>query len=63
SALTHELTLLNAPAGVRQKILSAAKGTHDELYASAPCDEKTVTSMQKNVAAYLDQVMENVPDE
>ncbi len=62
AALTHELSMLNAPLIIRKNILSAAKGTHDEMYASMECKEDIALPMQNKIAAYLQTVIQNLPD-
>lgn len=62
SALMYELTQLNAPAGIRQNILTAAKGTHDELYAQASCAPEETTPMQESVRQYLQSVIDTLPN-
>lgn len=62
SALTHELTQLNAPAGIRKHILTAAKGTHDEMYASASCDSEEINPVKDKISIYLEEVVKNIPD-
>lgn len=62
SALLYELSLLDAPAGIRNSILQAARGTHDEMYAQAPCDESATAPLLQNARIYLEQVNKNVSD-
>ena len=63
SALIQELTDMNARAGVRKRILEAAKGTHDELYAQAPCTPDAIDPKKKEIDDYLRQVIDNLPDQ
>lgn len=62
SSLLYELSLMDAPAGIRNSILQAARGTHDEMYANASCDENATTPMLTNVRRYLAEVIKNVSD-
>lgn len=62
SGLIYELTELNAPAGVRKRILTAAKGTHDELYVEAPCTPEAIGPMQEEVSAYVANTVASLPD-
>ncbi len=63
AALIYELTELNAPAGIRKNILTAARGTHDELYAEASCDAETVGPMQEQIRSYVRTTMDQLPDQ
>ncbi len=63
AGLVMELTDLNAPAGVRKNILSAAKGAHDEKYGKEPCPDDVIKPMQERVHTYIQQVLTAVPDE
>lgn len=63
SSLIQELTDMNARAGVRKRILEAAQGTHDELYAEAPCSPEVIDPKKKEIEDYLRQVISTLPDQ
>lgn len=62
SSLMYELAAINAPAGLRSSILSASKGSHDEIYANASCEPSATAPLKNNVDAYLNSVRTNIPN-
>lgn len=54
SAMLSELQSLNAPAATWQNTVQAARGTHDELYATMECTSPEVTQMRTNIRSALD---------
>lgn len=61
SALMYRLAQLNAPSGIRAKILDAASGSFTELYATQPCDDQ-LPAAEATIRAYLDEVKQKLPD-
>ena len=62
SALIYELTESNAPAGLRKNILTAARGTHDEMYATASCAPEAIGPIKKQVQDYINTTVNTLPD-
>lgn len=56
SAMLGELQQLNAPAATWQNTMQAARGTHDELYATLECNSNEVAQMATNIRNALDAV-------
>lgn len=61
SALAHELARLNASASLQPKILGAAQGSHNELYASLECTSPDVQKIAQDMRSYLDAVIAAAP--
>lgn len=59
SALIHQLSSLNAPSRVQFDILTAAKGTYDEIYSRSPCDTPNIGTMQQQFKNYLTEAQKN----
>lgn len=62
SALLYALSEVNAPSSLQYSILTAAKGSHDEMYAESPCTAEATDPLRQNVEAYLQSVRANLPN-
>lgn len=62
SSLMYRLDALNAPAGERRRILDAASGSFDELYAETPCDGAEIAPVQASIQNYLNRIEQEYPD-
>lgn len=60
SALLYALSELNAPSNLQFSIQTAAKGSHDEMYAESPCTAEATAPLKQNVDAYLQSVRTNL---
>lgn len=62
SSLLYELSLIDAPAGLRNSVLQAARGTSKEMYGDSPCDNGMTAPMRANLNAYLSGVTSSIHD-
>lgn len=60
SALLYELSRIDGPSSARDTIIQAAKGSHDEMYAEAPCTKEATNPVKTNVDRYLQSVAANI---
>lgn len=56
SALAHEIASKNAPGRIQYDILTAAKGSYQEIYSKTSCDAPEIAGMQQKFRDYINQV-------
>lgn len=55
STLAHEIASLNAPGRTQYDILTAAKGTYEEIYSRSECSDPSIADMQTKFREYIAQ--------
>jgi len=58
SAMQKDLATVNAPSRLKYDILTAAKGSYDELYAKSDCQKPTVETSFQRYTAYIRKLSE-----
>jgi hypothetical protein len=53
SILAHKISSLNAAGRIQYDILTAAKGTYEEIYSRSSCEDPSITDMQKKFRDYI----------
>lgn len=62
SALLQELAAINAPAGIANEILVAARGSYTELYARSSCEGSDALHLTEQYASYLQHMLSGTPE-
>lgn len=58
SALLEELASLDGPSRMHADVLTAARGSYDEVYARIPCDPAKTQALAQQFRAYVDSLKE-----
>lgn len=56
SALAHEISSKNAPGRIQYDILTAAKGSYQEIYSRSACDTPEIQEMNQKFRSYIEQI-------
>lgn len=59
AALAQEMASVNAPGRLQFDILTAAKGSYQEIYAKSSCNDSTMPALERQFAQYIAGLSQN----
>jgi hypothetical protein len=61
SALAQDMASVNAPGRMQYDILTAAKGSYNEIYAKSSCNDKSMATLYSQYLAFIRTLKTNFP--
>jgi len=61
SALSQEMASVNAPGRLQADIVSAAKGSYQEIYSQSPCEGAGINKLLRQYNQYIEVLKTNFP--
>jgi hypothetical protein len=61
SALAREMSSVNAPGRLEHDIMTAAKGSYDEMYAKSNCNDQNTSQLHAQYSDYINTISQNLP--
>jgi hypothetical protein len=61
SALAREMSSVNAPGRLEHDIMTAAKGSYDEMYAKSSCTDQETGQLHAQYNDYINAISQNLP--
>lgn len=59
AALGQEMASVNAPGRLQYDILTAAKGSYQEIYAKSKCDDGSIPALEQQFKEYIQNLSQN----
>jgi hypothetical protein len=61
SSLAREMSSVNAPGRLEHDIMTAAKGSYDEMYAKSNCNDQNTSQLHAQYSNYINAISQNLP--